>query len=178
MRYVVPSYRDCQRCGLCQYRRHVVFGRGRVPADVLFIGEAPGKAEDLLGEAFVGPAGRVLQDSLQEASRLSGLPVPSHFITNVCACRPTDAPQGPNREPTEMEAWQCRERLVQTHHDVHPSRVVLLGRVAERECRRIWPGCVVIPHPAWLLRSGGTSSGAFLTYARALSAVFLVLKGR
>ena len=55
---------DCTKCGLCETRHNVVFGIGREDADVLFVGEGPGEQEDLKGEPFVGPAGKLLDDML------------------------------------------------------------------------------------------------------------------
>ena len=55
---------SCRGCGLCETRHHVVFGVGKRDADILFVGEGPGEQEDLLGEPFVGPAGKLLDDML------------------------------------------------------------------------------------------------------------------
>ena len=55
---------QCVRCGLCETRHNVVFGVGNEQADILFVGEGPGEQEDLRGEPFVGPAGRLLDDML------------------------------------------------------------------------------------------------------------------
>ena len=54
--------KSCTRCGLCETRHNVVFGVGNVNADVMFVGEGPGEQEDLRGEPFVGPAGKLLDD--------------------------------------------------------------------------------------------------------------------
>ena len=53
---------NCTRCGLCQTRKNVVFGVGNKRADILFVGEGPGEQEDIQGEPFVGPAGKLLDD--------------------------------------------------------------------------------------------------------------------
>lgn len=58
------SCSGCLRCGLCETRNNVVFGVGNRNADILFIGEGPGEQEDLKGEPFVGPAGKLLDDML------------------------------------------------------------------------------------------------------------------
>ena len=55
---------DCTKCALCETRHHVVFGIGEEDADILFVGEGPGEQEDLKGEPFVGPAGKLLDDML------------------------------------------------------------------------------------------------------------------
>ena len=73
--FIVPSYIDCTRCGLCKIRRKIVFGRGVPPADILFIGEAPGKTEDLLGLAFVGLAGRLLNQAIIKAMQFAAIDI-------------------------------------------------------------------------------------------------------
>lgn len=156
-------------------RKNIVFGRGSIPADILFVGEGPGGAEDMLGEPFVGPSGRLLKQAMELAVRFAGLEkAPSHFITNVIGCRATDA-EGDNRAPTQEEAWACWPRLNRTFNDVHPRRVVLLGKEAARNCKKAWPDARILPHPAFLLRLGGTENPAFVAFARDLSALFLEL---
>lgn len=173
MKYVVRSYLNCKRCGLCTTRRHIVFGRGKVPATILFVGEAPGKSEDLTGESFVGPSGRLLNAAIDLACRMIDATIPpSYYITNVVACRPTDSLLGDNRQPTHEEAWRCNERLQSTYADVSPKRVVLLGQIAKTYCLKSWPEATCLPHPAYLLRLGGLDSPAFTAFARDLSSVF------
>jgi uracil-DNA glycosylase len=173
MRYIVPSYENCTRCPLHQYRRHVVFGRGQIPAKVLFVGEAPGKSEDTLGLPFVGPIGRLLGEAIKVACRFARLDSPPrYFISNIVGCRPTDEPEGENRQPTPDEAWCCWQRLVETYADVNPQRVVLLGQVAKVFGKKAWPEAICLPHPAYIVRQGGTQSPAFTALARDLSAVF------
>ena len=87
---------DCQRCVLCETRTTVVFGVGNPNAEVMFIGEAPGRQEDLGAEPFIGAAGQYLNQLLE----LAGLTRPEIYIANVLKCRPPD-----NRDPlpTEIE---------------------------------------------------------------------------
>jgi DNA polymerase len=173
MKYVVESYLNCIRCPLSRFRRNIVFGRGSIPAEILFIGEAPGKSEDFLGTAFIGPSGKVLDAGIATACRMLGLEKPPrYFISNVLACRPTDEPRGENRAPNAEEAWACWPRLEKTHADVRPRRVVFLGQVAKQFCGTAFPGSVCLPHPAYILRLGGTESAAFLGFARGLADVF------
>ena len=171
MRYIVPLYNDCQRCGLCHTRRNIVFGRGKLPADVLFIGEAPGRSEDMLGEAFVGASGRLLNKALEEAQTLATcIPLhPRYFIPNVCGCRPCDSQGGDNRQPTGEEAWACWPRLEQTYKDVSPRRVVLLGKVASQFCKKAWPEAAQLVHPAYVLRSGGVGCPTYRSFVRDLA---------
>ena len=188
-KYIVHAYIDCKRCSLCNYRRNIVFGRGSIPADILFIGEAPGKTEDLLGLAFVGPSGRLLNLGLKRAMELFRQDLPktndstinliweqcfnlTYFITNVVACRPTDSTGGDNRQPSPEEAWACTERVKQTIADCNPRKVIFLGDIAKKYYKRVFPQALCLQHPAYIARQGGASSPAFLSFVRGLSDVF------
>jgi len=150
-----------------------------MPADILFTGEAPGKSEDLRGDAFVGPSGNMLNKGIERATTLAKLSEPpSFYIANVVRCRPTDSKGGPNREPTEGEAFACRPHLQRTFLQVKPKRVVFLGRFAERYCRKLFPGGTALQHPAYILRRGGIESAEFRSFARDLSSVFRALRRR
>lgn len=167
------SWLTCKKCALNQTRRHVVLGRGQLPADLLFIGEAPGKSEDLRGEAFIGPSGRVLRLAMKDATAMSGLKKPpSFYITNVIACRPCDEKRGPNRQPTDKEAWQCWPRLELTEYLVKPKQIIFLGRVAEHFCLESFQTGVSLQHPAFILRRGGTESAEYRILVRGLSDIF------
>lgn len=172
-RYIVRDYLNCERCGLCKFRKQIVFGRGTIPAKILFIGEAPGKTEDLIGVPFIGQAGRLLDRGIDTACQMAELEFPpSYFITNTVACRPTDMLDGENRPPTPEEAWRCFERLKKTYQHVKPARVVFLGKVAKRYCSTAFPEAVELYHPAYLLRCGGVEAPAFRSFCRNLSEVF------
>ena len=168
----LSSWRKCQKCGLHVFRRKVVLGRGKTPADILFIGEAPGKSEDLRGFAFIGPAGQLLDDGMDKAAEIAKLDLPTFYITNVVACRPTDKKHGPNREPTGEEAWACWVRLSETYDLVNPKAVVFLGKVAEQYCKAAWPGAFSLQHPAYILRQGGARSTEFKRFSRDLGEIF------
>ena len=168
-------WRRCQACGLCKTRRHVVLGRGFLPADILMVGEAPGKSEDLLQRAFVGPAGRLLKRAVTDALALLGVsngPRPTYYVTNVLGCRPTDSQGGPNRVPREEEAWACRPRLMLTYHLASPKAVVFLGKTAERYCKRAWPEGFPLVHPAFVLRSGGYGTPRYRQFIQDLAEVY------
>jgi uracil-DNA glycosylase family 4 len=170
---------NCTRCGLHQFRRQVVRGRNHegtavaLPADILFVGEGPGKSEDLRGLAFIGPSGRLLTAAMDKAAQLAKLhPLPTYYITNVVRCRPTDMKGGPNRAPTGEEAWACQDWLEKIILQVRPKQVVFLGKVAAKYAGKLRPGGVALPHPAYLLRKGGRESGEYKAFVRALSNVF------
>ncbi len=167
------TWLTCKRCGLHRYRRKVVLGRGPIPADLMFIGEGPGRSEDLRGEAFYGRSGRLLNAGVLLAVQLAGLSrTPTCYFTNVVGCHPCNARGGDNREPTGEEALACWPRLEQTDHAVRPKQVILLGRVAERFCKQAFPGAIHLVHPAYILRRGGEASTEFRTFSRDLAGVF------
>ena len=113
--------RSCNRCGLCQTRHNVVFGVGPRDADIMLVGEGPGQQEDLQGEPFVGPAGRLLDDMLS----IIDLSRENCYIANVVKCRP---PQ--NRDPLEIEQEACIGYLRNQYALIRPKIVVCLGRIA------------------------------------------------
>jgi uracil-DNA glycosylase family 4 len=158
-RLVLP-FLDCTRCDMSAWRRNVVIGEGAVPADVMFIGIAPGKSEDLLGRPFQGPSGGVLTRLIAQASRLVGY-TPSVYTTTLVACRPCDAPQSANRDPTIQEILYCRPRLSQIVSVVRPSKIFLLGDIVAREASAVCPDGIQLPHPAYLLRMGGAGQAAW-----------------
>ena len=112
----------CVRCGLCETRHNVVFGVGNECADILFVGEGPGEQEDLRGEPFVGPAGKLLDDMLSiiDLSRQENC-----YICNIVKCRP---PQ--NRDPMPEEQDACIGFLQEQLKLLQPKIVVCLGRIA------------------------------------------------
>ena len=111
----------CRGCALCQTRTNLVFGVGREDAEVLFIGEGPGEQEDLQGEPFVGPAGKLLDDMLA----MIDLDRSKVYIANMVKCRPPH-----NRDPLPEEQQACRDWLIRQISLVNPRIVVCLGRIA------------------------------------------------
>lgn len=115
---------ECTRCGLCETRKSVVFGVGNEAADVMFVGEGPGEQEDLQGEPFVGPAGRLLDDMLSiiDLSREKNC-----YIANIVKCRPPR-----NRDPLETEQDACIGYLRNQVALVKPQIIICLGRIAAK----------------------------------------------
>ena len=111
----------CQRCPLSQARRMLVFGSGNPDADLMFVGEAPGRAEDEQGLPFVGPAGRLLDDLLAGI----GLERKDVYITNVVKCRPPG-----NRDPLPLEVETCKPFLSGQIELIKPKIICELGRIA------------------------------------------------
>lgn len=113
--------RNCRRCSLAETRHNLVFGVGNTKAEVMFIGEGPGEQEDLQGEPFVGPAGKLL-DTMLEIIDLDRRKV---YIANMIKCRP---PQ--NRDPLDIEKSACSEWLNRQIALIDPKIIVCLGRIA------------------------------------------------
>jgi DNA polymerase len=150
---------DCTRCGLHRMRRHIVYGSGDPNARLVFVGEGPGRDEDLRGEPFVGAAGALLTRII-EAIRLSRDQV---YICNVVKCRPPG-----NRDPEPEEVSACLPFLKRQIEAIKPQFIVTLGAVAARTLLETnlpvsrlrgrfhdWNGIRLLPtyHPAYLLRS-------------------------
>jgi len=171
------KYHKCKKCGLYAFRKNVVIGEGDFPSDILFIGEAPGKSEDLLSRPFIGPSGRIFREGIKRASERTGI-VPSYYITNTVGCRPTDEYHGKNREPMKEEIVSCFPRLRETERLVNPKRIVLLGQVAQYYCGSHFPNSLKLLHPSYLLRQGGIECSEFRNFVRELSDLFLEVGGK
>ena len=112
---------ECRQCRLHKERKNTVFSRGTGTANLMFIGEGPGRDEDEAGLPFVGKAGQLL-DKILEAM---GLPSDSVYICNVVKCRP---PQ--NRKPTPDEIESCSDYLMGQISFIKPKVIVCLGATA------------------------------------------------
>jgi DNA polymerase len=153
---------DCRRCKLWPGRTHLVFGVGNAHAEVMFIGEGPGRDEDLQGEPFVGRAGQLLTDIITKGM---GLKREDVYIANVIKCRPPD-----NRNPEPDEIESCGPFLMRQIELIRPKVIVALGKFAVQtllkskisitRLRGMWHdyhGIKLMPtlHPAYLLRNPG-----------------------
>lgn len=149
---------SCDRCSLHESRTNVVFGVGNPTADLMLIGEAPGRDEDLQGEPFVGAAGKLL-DRILKAMDLSREEV---FIANLLKCRPPR-----NRDPLPEEIESCWSFLEKQIERIQPKVICTLGGFASRTLLGMpvplgrlrgrvhrYKGIHVVPtyHPAALLR--------------------------
>lgn len=112
----------CTACGLCQGRRHAVFGHGATPTRWLVVGEAPGEQEDRQGHPFVGRSGQLLDAMLAAVGMSRDTDV---FITNVIKCRPPG-----NRNPKPEEIASCSPYLMRQIALLKPERILVLGRFA------------------------------------------------
>jgi DNA polymerase len=145
---------------LCSGRTNLVFGVGDPHADLMFVGEGPGRDEDLRGEPFVGRAGQLLTEIIEKGMKLRRQDV---YIANVVKCRPPN-----NRNPEPGEIKQCMPFLARQVELVQPRVIVALGTFAAQtlldvgtpisRMRGDWHayrGVKVMPtfHPAYLLRN-------------------------
>ena len=127
LKAVYQEARSCTRCPqLAQTRTTVVFGAGDADADLMFVGEAPGRNEDLQGLPFVGQAGQLLDRLLGEI----GLARSQVFVTNVLRCRPPG-----NRDPHPVEIERCQDYLFRTIELVQPVVICTLGNFATKLLR-------------------------------------------
>jgi len=115
----------CQRCGLVNTRTKIVPGEGSHRAEVMFIGEAPGRDEDAQGRPFVGRAGKLLERLLAEI----GIRRSEVFIGNVLKCRPVSS-EGKDRKPTEREVSACSHFLDSQIEKIKPKVICTLGDTA------------------------------------------------
>ena len=129
---------NCRKCKLCNTRRNVVFGVGNLGTDILFIGEGPGEQEDIQGEPFVGPAGKLLDDMMS----IIDLDRSKVYIANTVKCRPPG-----NRDPQEEEQAACEDFLKSQIALIQPKVIVCLGRIAAKQ---------IIHHDFRITRDHGT----------------------
>lgn len=160
------SVADCVKCGLCHGRTNTVFGVGDEKAKWLFIGEGPGRNEDLRGEPFVGQAGKLLDNMLLAMGLKRG---ENAYIANIVKCRATDE-SGKDRPPTAEETTACMPYLERQIALIQPTVLIALGKTAAlsllgldadtpvsklRGTVHRYAGLplVVTYHPAYLLRN-------------------------
>lgn len=150
---------DCRRCKLCRGRQTIVFGEGNADAGLMFIGEAPGREEDVQGRPFVGDAGKLLTRLIEKM----GLEREAVYIGNIVKCRPPM-----NRDPEEDEISTCLRFIEKQIEIIAPKVIVSLGRISAhtmtgtktpitklRGVFHEYRGIPLMPtfHPAYLLRN-------------------------
>jgi uracil-DNA glycosylase len=155
---LVELYREasvCLRCPLAQGRTKVVFGSGNANADLMFVGEAPGREEDLQGLPFVGRAGRLLDQLLEEV----GLQRSDVFIANVLKCRPPG-----NRDPQPEEIDSCRPYLQKQVELIEPKVICTLGNFATKLLTRSQRGITSVHGRPQVHELGGRAVRVFPLY--------------
>ena len=127
LKAVYHDARSCAKCPqLAATRTTVVFGSGNADADLMFVGEAPGKNEDEQGLPFVGQAGKLLDKLLGEIGMQRG----DVFICNVLKCRPPG-----NRDPHPAEIEACEDYLLRQVELIEPHVICTLGNFATKLMR-------------------------------------------
>lgn len=184
-RQLQTAVANCRACGLCRNRSQTVFGVGDHDAKWLFVGEGPGYNEDIQGEPFVGPAGKLLDNMLLAIDLRRGENV---YIANVVKCRPLDA-NGRDRPPSADEVAACRPFLERQIALLKPSVMVALGKTAATTLLDCAPDTalatlrgklrhygpqdvplVVTYHPAYLLRKLSEKGKAWVDLCMARTA--------
>ncbi len=160
--------RSCRNCSLHIERTNVVFGIGSREAEVVFIGEGPGRQEDLLGEPFVGRAGKLLDDMLS----LINLDRKRIYIANIVKCRPPN-----HRDPLPEEQNNCFHWLDRQLTLLSPRIIICLGRISAMRLIKqdfritkehgLWfkygeSDITAIYHPSALLRDPGKRPETFV----------------
>jgi uracil-DNA glycosylase family 4 len=162
---------DCNRCKLHSTRKTIVFGEGSANAELMFIGEGPGKDEDASGRPFVGRAGQLLTSIIEKGL---GIPRSDVYIANIVKCRPTVDQAGTrDRPPEDDERDACTPFLLEQIKIIQPKVIITLGNPSTRfllktrqgitKMRGHWQLFKDIPvmptyHPSYVLRNGGEKS--------------------
>jgi DNA polymerase len=160
---ILEDIGDCRRCRLHEGRHKLVFGSGNPEAKLVFVGEGPGADEDEQGLPFVGRAGQLLTQMIENTAHKEGIPITRKdvYICNVVKCRP---PGNRTPEPDEMET--CGRFLSRQLEAIRPKAIcalgataakALLGREGVTRMRGNWFKWRDIPvmvtyHPSYLLR--------------------------
>lgn len=150
---------DCQQCKLSKGRTHLVFGEGNPDAEIMFIGEGPGREEDIQARPFVGDAGKLLTRMIEKME----FKREDVYIANIVKCRPPL-----NRDPEEDEIKTCFQFIQRQIEIISPKVIMSLGRISSHTLTRTkipitklrgyfyeYQGIPVMPtfHPAYLLRN-------------------------
>ena len=136
----------CAKCPLAGGRTNVVFGVGDPSADLMFVGEGPGREEDLKGEPFVGRSGQLLDRLMQEEL---GITRAQAYIANVVMCRPPN-----NRDPKPEEVAACQPHLEAKIATIQPTVVITLGNFATRLLLERGEGVTKLRGQAYPFRGG------------------------
>ncbi len=123
----VERWKGCTACPLHKTRQHVVLARGSIPCRLLFVGEAPGESEDVLGKPFSGPAGHLLQYNIIDRAVPSDV---TYALANLVCCIPRDEDGGKAIEPEHEDILSCGLRLQEFVEIADPELIITVGRLA------------------------------------------------
>src|SRR5947207_12522050 len=161
---ILEDIGDCKRCRLHNSRNKIVFGTGNEQSKLVFVGEGPGADEDAQGLPFVGRAGQLLTQMIENTASKEGMPLKREdvYICNVVKCRPPES-----RTPERAEMEICGQFLFRQLSVIHPKAILALGSTAAKallgrkegvtRMRGNWFKWSDIPvmvtyHPSYLLR--------------------------
>jgi len=153
-------WETCCKCLIGKLAHRHVLWSGEFKPQIIFIGEGPGRVEDVFGKPFVGPAGKLLRLAISIAEERSENK-PTMGFTNLIACRPAQDIGALNRQPSLTEIHNCRPRLIALLQKMRPKVVVFCGRLPFELGKPVLALAQVeaqifeIPHPAAILRKGG-----------------------
>lgn len=146
---------NCTKCHLHKTRTKVVLLRGSIPCEILFVGEAPGASEDVIGQPFIGPAGKLLDRIIKDALKDQW----SYALTNLVGCIPIGEEGSKTAEPPKEAIMTCRPRLVDIIEICQPQLVVSVGTLAKKHLPGGDFATVSIIHPAAILRMDLSQKG-------------------
>jgi uracil-DNA glycosylase len=161
---ILADIGDCKRCQLCEGRHNIVFGSGNESSSLVFVGEGPGADEDEQGLPFVGRAGQLLTQMIDNTAAKEGIPIrrADVYICNVVKCRPPE-----NRTPLPDEMETCGQFLFRQLLAIRPKAICVLGATAMKAVLNVKEGItrsrgkwhkwhdipvMVTYHPSYLLR--------------------------
>lgn len=179
----VNKWKDGCGSDQCPRACNRVFARGTVPSDIVFVGEGPGESEDVHGQPFVGPAGRVMDRIIRRAGIEGKL---LYSLYNVVGCMPRDEDGRKGNEPDTDQIDACKPRLEEYLALAKPRLIVCVGNVARDALEQGFKHSIKIPtgtklvhikHPAAILKSQTVQQGSderrcVITIQDAAKAVF------
>jgi len=179
---ILADIGDCTRCKLHRGRTRLVFGDGNPKAELVFVGEGPGRDEDMQGLPFVGRAGKLLTQMIEAM----GLQRKDVYICNVVKCRPPE-----NRTPEKDEVETCSPFLLRQLDAIAPKVIVCLGSVAAQTLLQTNRGIshfrgewqefrgrklMATYHPAYLLRNPGAKGEVWKDLQKVMAVLGLQAK--
>ena len=185
---IIDEIGDCKRCDLHKMRNKIVFGSGNEQARLVLVGEGPGADEDAQGLPFVGRAGQLLTQMIENTASKEGIPLKRDdvYICNVVKCRPPE-----NRQPEEDEVSTCSPFLLRQIDVIAPKVIVCLGAVAAKTLLQTNRGIsqfrgewlefrgrklLATYHPAYLLRNPPAKSEVWKDLQKVMAVLDLEVK--
>lgn len=175
---------NCNKCAISEKRKRIVTGRGSLPADILFMNEAPNKSEDAGAAMLLGPSGALLETLIRiAAGNLRFKLMPTYYIVSTVLCRPyvldkNDDAFGATREPTTAEIFNCTPNILKIIAQVKPKVTVFIGDVSYDNYHRELVEHVRILSPVFLLKHGGKTSPHYLSTVRKMEDALMHIGGQ